>query len=51
MSSAFLDNPASLAVSGKLGYQPDGLSVHQVRGQRAVLQRLRLESGNRSYER
>ncbi|MGN9838801.1 GNAT family N-acetyltransferase [Nonomuraea sp. H19] len=42
VSSAFLDNPASLAVSRKLGYRPDGLSVHQVRGQRAVQQRLRL---------
>ncbi|GAA4571481.1 GNAT family N-acetyltransferase [Planotetraspora kaengkrachanensis] len=43
VSSAFVDNPASLAVSGKLGYQPDGLSVCQVRGQRAVQQRLRLD--------
>ncbi|GII56511.1 succinyl-CoA transferase Rv0802c [Planotetraspora thailandica] len=43
VSSAFLDNLASLAVSGKLGYQRDGLSVHQVRGQRAVQQRLRLD--------
>ena len=43
VSSAFLDNPASLAVSAKLGYQPDGLSVHEVRGQRAVQQRLRVD--------
>ncbi len=43
VSGAFLDNPASLAVSGRLGYRPDGLSVHQVRGQRVVQQRLRLD--------
>ncbi|MBB6351360.1 RimJ/RimL family protein N-acetyltransferase [Nonomuraea muscovyensis] len=43
VSSAFLDNPASLAVSRKLGYQPDGLSVHNRRGKRAVQQRLRLD--------
>ncbi|MEU4409964.1 GNAT family N-acetyltransferase [Streptosporangium sp. NPDC023963] len=43
VSGAFLDNPASLAVSGRLGYRPDGLSVHQVRGQGAVQQRLRLD--------
>ncbi|KAB8193461.1 GNAT family N-acetyltransferase [Nonomuraea phyllanthi] len=43
VSSAFLDNPASLAVSRKLGYRPDGMEVHQVRGRRAVQQRLRLD--------
>ncbi|WP_113699263.1 GNAT family N-acetyltransferase [Nonomuraea lactucae] len=42
-SEAFLDNPASLRVSRKLGYRPDGLSVHQVRGRRAIQQRLRLD--------
>ncbi|MGP3960096.1 GNAT family N-acetyltransferase [Nonomuraea sp. 3N208] len=42
VSSAFLDNPASLAVSHKLGYQPDGVSVHQRRGRRAIQQRVRL---------
>ncbi|WP_250563983.1 GNAT family N-acetyltransferase [Sphaerisporangium fuscum] len=44
VSSAFVHNPASLTVSRKLGYQPDGLSVHQVRGRRAVDQRLRLDA-------
>ncbi|WP_442939327.1 GNAT family N-acetyltransferase [Nonomuraea sp. SYSU D8015] len=43
VSGAFLDNPASLGVSRKLGYRPDGLSVHQVRGRRAIQQRLRLD--------
>lgn len=42
-SGAFLDNPASLRVSEKLGYQPDGTSVHVRRpGERAVEQRLTL---------
>jgi RimJ/RimL family protein N-acetyltransferase len=43
VSGAFVDNPASLGVSRKLGYRPDGLTVHQVRGRRAVQQRLRLD--------
>ncbi|WP_433433268.1 GNAT family N-acetyltransferase [Nonomuraea sp. CA-141351] len=43
VSSAFLDNPASLGVSRRLGYKPDGLSVDEVRGRRAVQQRLRLD--------
>ncbi|MEV0164530.1 RimJ/RimL family protein N-acetyltransferase [Nonomuraea fuscirosea] len=42
-SGAFVDNPASLGVSRRLGYRPDGVSVHEVRGRRAVEQRLRLE--------
>ncbi|MEU8272221.1 GNAT family N-acetyltransferase [Sphaerisporangium sp. NPDC049002] len=42
ISAAFEHNGASLAVSRKLGYQPDGLSVHNVRGRRAIAQRLRL---------
>ena len=42
-SGAFLDNPASLRVSEKLGYQPDGTAVLQRRpGERAVEQRLTL---------
>lgn len=43
VSSAFTDNPASLAVSRKLGYRPDGLAVQARRGERAVQQRLRLD--------
>ncbi|MFI6480014.1 GNAT family N-acetyltransferase [Nonomuraea sp. NPDC050663] len=43
ISSAFEHNAASLAVSRRLGYEPDGLSVHSVRGSRAVARRLRLE--------
>ncbi|MBF8194075.1 GNAT family N-acetyltransferase [Nonomuraea sp. K274] len=43
VSGAFLDNPASLGVSRKLGYRPDGVSVHDVRGRRALQQRLRLD--------
>ncbi|MFC5824322.1 GNAT family N-acetyltransferase [Nonomuraea insulae] len=43
VSSAFLDNPASLSVSRKLGYRLNGLSVHEVRGERAEQRRLRLD--------
>lgn len=40
-SVAFLDNPASLAVSRKIGYLPNGDAVQQRRpGERAVEQRL-----------
>ena len=43
-SSAFLDNPASLRVSEKLGYRPDGIQVRERRpGERAVNRRLLLE--------
>ena len=42
-SGAFTDNPASLRVSEKLGYVPDGTVVVQRRpGERAVEQRVRL---------
>lgn len=42
-SAAFTDNPASLRVSEKLGYRPDGTEVVQRRpGERAVDQRLLL---------
>jgi RimJ/RimL family protein N-acetyltransferase len=41
-SGAFTDNPASLAVSRKLGYQPDGISLCARRGTSATEQRLRL---------
>jgi RimJ/RimL family protein N-acetyltransferase len=40
-SVAFVDNPASLAVSAKVGYRPNGDAVQQRRpGERAVEQRL-----------
>lgn len=42
VSAAFPDNPASLGVSRKLGYQEDGIERHAVRGKPAVLHRLRL---------
>ncbi len=42
VTGAFTDNAASLAVSRKLGYRPDGLDRHAVRGEAAVEQRLRL---------
>lgn len=42
ISGAFVDNAASLAVSRKLGYRPDGLARHVVGGRLAVEQRLRL---------
>jgi RimJ/RimL family protein N-acetyltransferase len=42
VSAAFLDNPASLQVSAKLGYIPDGFARHAVQGRLRVSQRLRL---------
>ncbi|NUT94927.1 MAG: GNAT family N-acetyltransferase [Saccharothrix sp.] len=42
-SSAFVDNPASLAVSRKLGYRPDGGLVQVRRGERAEQTRLVLD--------
>lgn len=42
-SGAYEHNPASLAVSRKLGYLPDGTERHLVRGTPAVLHRLRLD--------
>jgi RimJ/RimL family protein N-acetyltransferase len=45
-SAAFLDNPASLRVSRRLGYQPDGVQVDLRRGERATQQRLRLSRAN-----
>ncbi|MGK4579637.1 GNAT family N-acetyltransferase [Kitasatospora sp. HPMI-4] len=41
-TSAFADNKASLAVSRKLGYLPDGIERRVVRGQIVVTHRLRL---------
>jgi RimJ/RimL family protein N-acetyltransferase len=43
LSSAFTDNPASLGVSRKLGYAPDGIARHVSRGRPATTQRLRLD--------
>ncbi|GAA2997135.1 GNAT family protein [Streptomyces drozdowiczii] len=45
VSAAMTDNPRSLGVSRRLGYQPDGLSVAALRGAPVTLQRLRLERG------
>lgn len=42
VSSAFTDNPASLAVSRKLGYEPDGIAQRPRRGKPAQELRLRL---------
>ncbi|GAB3569820.1 GNAT family protein [Amycolatopsis endophytica] len=42
VSGAFEDNAASLAVSRKLGYRPDGTARHVVRGKLAIERRLRL---------
>ncbi|WP_327269454.1 GNAT family N-acetyltransferase [Streptomyces sp. NBC_01218] len=43
VSAALTDNPASLGVSRRLGYLPDGLVVAPVRGAPATVQRLRLD--------
>jgi RimJ/RimL family protein N-acetyltransferase len=42
VSAAFVDNPASIAVSRKLGYAPDGVQRDMARGELRVSQRLRL---------
>ncbi|MFD2419330.1 GNAT family N-acetyltransferase [Amycolatopsis pigmentata] len=52
VSGAWQDNHASLAVSRKLGYRPDGVARRTVRGALAIEQRLRLprsdwENGHR----
>ncbi len=44
-SAAFSDNPASLAVSRKLGYADDGIERLVVRGKPVVSRRLRLDRG------
>lgn len=43
VSGAFAHNLASLAVSRKLGYRPDGIERHAIRGSVSVLHRLRLD--------
>ena len=45
-SSAFVDNPASLGVSRRLGYVPDGIERHAVRDRLQLDQRLRLDRGD-----
>ncbi|MFC4944785.1 GNAT family N-acetyltransferase [Pseudonocardia sp. GCM10023141] len=45
-SDAFADNPASLAVSRRLGYRPDGTQTVVRRGEPADLVRLLLESAD-----
>lgn len=42
-SSAFVDNPASLGVSRRLGYVPDGIARQAVRDRLQLDQRLRLD--------
>ena len=42
-SNAFTDNPASLGVSRKLGYLPDGIQRQVIRDRPAVLHLLRLD--------
>ncbi|MFJ2956543.1 GNAT family N-acetyltransferase [Streptomyces sp. NPDC087270] len=42
LSGAFEDNASSFAVSGKLGYEPDGVDQLAVRGRRVTMRRLRL---------
>lgn len=45
-SSAFTDNPASLAVSRKCGYTENGVEICKRLDKRATLQRIILEPGN-----
>ena len=42
VSGAFEDNPASYAVSRKLGYEPDGVDRHVIRGAMVIERRMRL---------
>ncbi len=42
-SGAFLDNPASLGVSRKVGYRPNGVARCSIRGAMALSQRLVLD--------
>jgi hypothetical protein len=43
VSDAFSDNLASLGVSSKLGYLPDGIRRQAIRGRPAAIQMLRLD--------
>jgi RimJ/RimL family protein N-acetyltransferase len=42
VTESFADNPAALAVSKRLGYQPDGISRDVLHGEVRVSERLRL---------
>jgi RimJ/RimL family protein N-acetyltransferase len=42
VSTAYVDNPASLGVSAKLGYTNDGIARHAVQGRLRISRRLRL---------
>ncbi|TMR20618.1 GNAT family N-acetyltransferase [Nonomuraea turkmeniaca] len=42
VTEAFDDNPASLAVTRKLGYREDGITIYDRRGEPAVSRRFRL---------
>ncbi|HEX4817923.1 MAG TPA: GNAT family N-acetyltransferase [Nonomuraea sp.] len=42
VTEAFEDNPASLAVTRKLGYRDDGVTIHPRRGEPVVTRRFRL---------
>ncbi|WP_219463982.1 GNAT family N-acetyltransferase [Nonomuraea rhizosphaerae] len=42
-TEAFEDNHASLAVTRRLGYQPDGIALHNRQGTMAVTKRFRLQ--------
>ena len=44
-SGAATDNVASLGVSRRLGYEPDGVERHALRGELAIVRRLRLTRG------
>lgn len=46
VSAAFADNPASLAVSRKLGYQPDGIQRDLARGRLSISHRFRLTAAD-----
>jgi RimJ/RimL family protein N-acetyltransferase len=41
-TGAFQDNQASLGVTRKLGYEPNGVTVHDRRGMRAYIDRFRM---------
>jgi RimJ/RimL family protein N-acetyltransferase len=41
-TASFVNNPAPLAISRKLGYQPDGITRDVLHGQAVVSERLRL---------
>ncbi|MBC9712643.1 GNAT family N-acetyltransferase [Streptomyces sp. TRM66268-LWL] len=50
LSGALHHNAASLAVSRKLGYRDDGIEHHAVRGEPALMHRLRLTAEQWQYQ-